>query len=161
VISCQQIRDRGCEVVRTKLVLAILFVLGLMRTQAQVVEVPPRADPPARPAVGLSKIRGYVADPTWARIPKAKLILQRKQGSVFQDVESLESDHQAGQFDFGKVSPGIYRLLIRAPGFCEPSVPVKLSAKGWSGLRIAVPVAISDDLSGHCEKELKLQRLEE
>jgi hypothetical protein len=111
----------------------------------------------ARPAVELGSIRGYVADAGWARIPKAKIVLQKKKRGAFLDVGSAESD-QSGAFDFGKRSPGTYRLVVDAHGFCGVVIPIKLSGEGWPGLKMALPVGVTDTPSGYCDKELKIER---
>jgi len=53
-----------------------------------------------RLTVAISHIRGYLADPTWARIPNAVITLQKKKAGVFVDVQSVESS-PTGEFDFG------------------------------------------------------------
>jgi hypothetical protein len=137
----------------------ILFALcAVARSHGQRVEVPIQARTTVRPTIELSHIRGYLADPTWARIPKARIVLQKKKGVVLGDVQSIGSN-QLGEFDFGKKPPGSYRLIVRTRGFCEITIPIKLSGNGWPGLRIALPLGATDTPSGYCDEQLKIERL--
>lgn len=139
----------------------ILFVLcATALTHGQRVEVPVRPQTSIRPIVAISHIRGYLADPILARIPNAAITLQKKKSGVFVDVQSVESG-PTGEFDFGKRSPGIYQLVASARGFCRISLPLRVSENGWPGLRIALPVSVSDTPSGYCDDRLKIERLEE
>jgi hypothetical protein len=136
----------------------IFLVLCAMRgAHGQRVEVPlqPR---PTLATVELSHIRGYLADSIWARIPMAKIILHKKKADAFFDVRSAESNER-GEFDLGEASSGLYRLIVSARGFCEVTIPIRVSGKGWPGLRMALPVGVSDAPSGYCEKNLKIERL--
>ena len=139
----------------------IFFVLcAAALTHGQRVEVPVQPQTSIRATVAISHIRGYLADPTWARIPNAVITLQKKEASVFVDVQSVDSS-PTGQFDFGKKSPGIYQLVTNVRGFCRITLPIRLSEEGWSGLRIALPVSVTDTPSGYCDDRLKIERLEE
>ena len=138
----------------------IVFVLcAATLTHGQRVEVPVRPQASIRPTVEISRIRGYLADPTWARIPNAVITLQKKKTGAFVDVQSVESG-PAGEFDFGKKSPGIYQLIASVRGFCRITLPIRVSGKGWPGLRIALPVGVTDTSSGYCDDRLKIERLD-
>jgi hypothetical protein len=139
----------------------ILFVLcAAALAHGQRVEVPVQPQISIRPTVAISHIRGYLADPIWARIPNAVITLQKKKAGVFVDVQSVESS-PTGEFDFGKKSPGIYQLVTNVRGFCRITLPIRISEKGWPGLRIALPVSVTDTPSGYCDDRLKIERLEE
>jgi hypothetical protein len=138
--------------------LIFLVLCPMTGAHGQRVEVPvqPR---PTLTTVELSHIRGYVADPIWARIPNAAITLQKKKAGVFVDVQSIESSSN-GEFDFGKKSSGIYQLVASVRGFCQITLPIRVSEKGWPGLRIALPASASDTPSGYCEDRLKIERIE-
>jgi len=137
----------------------ILFVLcALMEAYGQRVEVPVQSYTSTGPAIELASIRAMVADPTWARIAKAKVILQKRERDSFRDTAWLETD-QEGNFDFGKRSPGIYRLSVSARGFCEATILIKVSAKGQPGIKIALPIGVSDTPSGYCDKKLVIEQM--
>lgn len=139
----------------------IVFVLSAATlTHGQRVEVPVQPQTSTRPTVEISHIRGYLADPTWARIPNAVITLQRRKAGVFVDVQSVKSG-PAGEFDFGKEPPGVYQLVASVRGFCRITLPIRVSEKGWPALRIAVPVGVTDTPLGYCDDRLKIERLEE
>ena len=114
----------------------------------------------ARP-IDVQELRGVVADPNWAVIPKAQLTLQGKKDETYREIQSVQTDER-GRFDFGKQAPGAYRINIVAPaGFCRVVIEVKLSEKGWSGLRVAIPVAAYDAHPGNCGHALKIEQIQE
>ncbi len=136
----------------------ILFVLcGL--AYGQRVEVPVQSQTSIRWNVEITRIRGYLADPTGARIPDAVVTLQEKKAGAFVGVQSVASS-PSGEFDFGKKSLGIYQLVASAEGFCRITLPIRVSEKGWPGLRITLPVGVTDTPSGYCDEKLKIERLE-
>ncbi len=127
---------------------AILFVLyAAAVAHGQRIEVPAQPQTSISPAVEVSHIRGYVADPVAARIPNAVITLQKKKAGVFVHVQSIESS-PTGEFDFGKKFVGIYQLVASARGFCQIAFAIKVSERGWQGLRIALPIAVTDTSSG-------------
>src|SRR5208283_6248211 len=107
----------------------------------------------------VSHIRGCLADPIAARIPNAVITLQKKKAGVFVDVQSIESS-PTGEFDFGKKSLGIYQFVASARGFCQIAFPIRVLETGWQGLRIALPIAVTDTSSGGCHG-LKIERSKE
>jgi hypothetical protein len=137
-----------------------LVLCAVTLTHGQRVEVPVQPQTSIRPTVEIPHIRGYLADPTWARIPNAVITLQKKKAGAFIDVQSIDTG-PGGEFDFGKKRPGIYQLVATIRGFCPITLPIRISEKGWPGLRIALPVSGSDTPSGYCEDRLKIERLEE
>ena len=140
---------------------SILFVLcAVTLTHTQRVEVPVQPQTSIRPTVEVSHIRGYLADPIEGKIiPHAVIALQEKKAGVFVDVQSIESN-QRGEFDFGKESSGIYQLVASARGFCLIAFPIRVSKKGWPGLRVALPIRATGPSWGSC-RGLKVERLEE
>jgi len=121
--------------------------------------VPVQHQTPITPAVEVSHIRGCLADPIAARIPNAVITLQKKKAGVFVDVQSIESS-PTGEFDFGKKSLGIYQFVASARGFCQIAFPIRVLETGWQGLRIALPIAVTDTSSGGCHG-LKIERSKE
>jgi hypothetical protein len=101
------------QAVKTWLVFFMLFAVTVAHGQRS--EVPEQPQPSIRPAVGVSHIRGYLANPIAARIPNAVITLQKKKAGVLVDVQSIESS-STGEFDFGKKSLGVYQLVARARG---------------------------------------------
>jgi hypothetical protein len=90
-------------------------------------------------------------------IPKAHVTLQKPKGEGFQDIEMAVTDER-GRFEFAKTPHDTYRVLVVAPrGFCQVAIPVKLSGRGWDGLKLAVPIAATHT---SCDDRLKIEGLE-
>jgi hypothetical protein len=92
-------------------------------------------------------------------MPNAVITLKKKKAGAFVNVQSVESS-PAGEFDLGEKSPGIYQLVASVRGFCRITLPIRVSEKGWPGLRIGLPVGVTDTPSGYCDEKLKIERLE-
>ena len=139
----------------------VLFLcFAALSLHAQRVEVPIENQGATTAMVWLVTVRGIVADPTSAVMPNAALVLQKRKRDGFRDVQSIKSD-QTGRFDFGENSPGIYRLIASAPGFCRIYIPVEISRKGWASLKIVIPVGTTDTPTGYCPSKAKLEKLDE
>jgi hypothetical protein len=109
--------------------------------------------------IEVKSLRGVVADPIWAVIPKVQVTLQERSGEMFRDIRSVATDGE-GKFDFGRIAPGRYRLTFAGPrGFCRLTIPVLLSAKGWAGFKLALPIAASDTCPGYCEESSRFEEL--
>ena len=125
----------------------------------QRVEVPVLQQNATTSLVELARIRGVIVDAYLARIPNSNLLLQRKERNEFRDVKSVKSD-KIGGFEFEEALPGTYRLIASAPGFCEVTIPIRLSKSGWSGLKLTLPVGATDTPLGYCPSEARIEQLE-
>jgi hypothetical protein len=148
------------EGVKTIAPVVLFLCFAPLGTYAQRVEVPLDNPNATTATVELVAIRGIIADPTLAAMPSATLVLQKRKRAGFRDVQSVKSD-QMGRFDFGENSPGIYRLIASAPGFCRIGIPVEISRTGWAGLKIVLPVGATDTPSGYCPGKAKVEKLDE
>jgi hypothetical protein len=115
---------------------------------------------PERPAQSLLRVEGVFVDATIAVIPNVKLTLQKRRGQTFVDIDSLSTGAD-GKFDFGKRRPGLYRLAFAPPvGFCRMAIPIRLSNRGWNGIRVTVPVGATDTCPQYCEDRLRLDAVD-
>jgi hypothetical protein len=101
--------SRWCGVFHAKLVVLIFIVLAVL---------------PAAPAQTYrGSLQGTVQDSTGASVPSARVSLR---GVDFSFAREAASDVR-GTFRLDDIPPGVYRLLVQAPGFAEASAEVRVA----------------------------------
>jgi hypothetical protein len=76
-------------------------------------------------ALDFSTIEGNIHDPGKIAYPNASVLLFTEQGHTL--VASVKSDHN-GRFEFGKIKPGLYRVVAKLGSLCAANIPVKVSS---------------------------------
>ena len=76
-------------------------------------------------ALDFSTIEGHIHDPGKIPYPDASVLLFTEQGHTL--VASVKSDHN-GRFEFGKIKPGLYRVVAKVGNLCAANIPVKVSS---------------------------------
>ena len=140
--------------------LTIVALLSLVSVvaYAQIVGTCPPSS--VRAPVEVRHLRGLLVDPKLAVIPAARITLQKSSGNGFRDLQFIETD-RLGRFDFGRIEHGSYRLKFEPPqGLCRALVAVRVSGKGWRGIRMTVPVAATDTCPAYCDDRVKIEEIE-
>jgi hypothetical protein len=84
-----------------------------------------------------------VVDENLALVPKVKVILQTSDGKDFRDIGATETDPN-GRFGFEAQPFGNYRFVFAARGFSPSTILIRYSKAGFKGIRLTLPVAVSD-----------------
>ena len=138
-------------------IVALLFLVPVV-AYAQIVGTCPPSS--VRASVDVRHLRGLLVDPNLAVIPAARITLQKSSGNDFRDLKFIETD-QLGRFDFGRIEHGSYRLKFEPlQGLCRALVAVRVSGKGWRGIRMTVPVAATDTCPAYCDDRVKIEEIE-
>jgi Carboxypeptidase regulatory-like domain len=105
--------------------------------------------------VELKSLRGVITDRTGAVVGNTQVVLQQQSRDGNLDVASLQTNSN-GDFDFGEHTPGNYRILVVAKGFCHAAINISVSPQGWEGMKVALPVG-NYDPSGNCLGQLLIE----
>ena len=109
--------------------------------------------------IWVKSVDGVVTDATAAVIPKVQIVLRAKKGKTFVDIEEFQTD-SGGKFSSRAHETGEYRLVVAGPkGFCKLSLPVWISEKGWSGLKLTLPVGATDTCQAYCEERVRIEEM--
>src|SRR5579863_1094601 len=106
-------RSRFMESVSNRLLSKSIFALLV----ACVLWIPSFAQSPR------GSLRGAVQDPTGARIPKAKIVVQAADSSLEREAESEDR----GEFRVDDLPPGSYRITVSASGFAQAEAAVSIA----------------------------------
>ncbi len=106
-------RSRSIESVSNRLLSKLIFAL----LAAGVLWMPLLAQSPR------GSLRGAVQDPTGARIPKAKIVVQAADSSLQREAESEDR----GEFRVDDLPPGSYRITVSASGFAQAEAAVSIA----------------------------------
>ncbi len=80
-------------------------------------------------------LEGYVHDPGKIPYPNASVLMFSEQGHTL--VASVKSDHN-GRFEFGKIKPGLYRVVAKVGTLCAANIPVKVSSFALGHRRLQI-----------------------
>jgi len=86
-------------------------------------------------ALEFSTIEGFVHDPGKIPYPNASVLLFTEQEHSL--VASVKSDRN-GRFDFGKIKPGLYRVVAKVGNLCPANIPVKVSSFALGHRRLQI-----------------------
>ena len=130
----------------------LTLVLACARSSAQIIGACPEEAP--RKPVAVKRVRGIVMDTSWAVIPKLQVHLQREEQHAFRDYRASTTDSN-GRFDFGRIPERRYRLLTKGDkpyaGFCEQSLPIEVTKRGWTAFSMRLPPRATDSCPGQCQ----------
>jgi hypothetical protein len=87
-------------------------------------------------AKGARAISGAVLDPSGASVAGAKVILT---GAGGETINATTTD-SSGAFRFEKIGQGNYRILVRAAGFQESKVDLKVGTKAVAPVQISLAI---------------------
>jgi hypothetical protein len=110
-------------------------------------------NPGEQGAATTSKITGAVLDPSGAAIAGAEVILLTDKGAL---VGRTSTDNE-GSFRFEEITPGAYKLDVRAAGFRETQVEAKPSSRAVRPLRVVMPIAAKTEVVTVGESDTSLQ----
>lgn len=91
---------------------------------------------PARPQEAVNNMRGLVVDTVGAVIPAADVVVRAGN----EEVGKTRTDN-TGKFLFPEMSPGLYQLRLRSPGFHTTDIEIQVSRDGSNkALIITMPI---------------------
>src|SRR5882762_1227704 len=110
-------------------------------------------NPGEQGAATTRRITGTVLDPSGAAIAGAEVILLTDKGAP---VGRTSTDNE-GSFGFEEITPGAYKLDVRAAGFRETQVEAKPSSRAARPLRVVMPIAAKTEVVTVGESDTSLQ----
>ena len=126
-----------------RLLYTLVALLGLAASSALQAQAP---DPSAntRMAVddraGTHSITGVLLDPSGAAIAKAQVML----GTGTEAVARTQTD-AVGAFHFDNIAPGKYTVEFNAEGFRDARLPVTVTTKRFSPLRVVLQILVQTE----------------
>lgn len=91
-------------------------------------------------------LRGAVQDPSGARIPSAKIVVQSVDSSSSMKREAQSEDR--GEFRIDDLAPGNYRITVSASGFAEAQASVSIQVSSVREVTVTLrPVATSETVN--------------
>ena len=120
------------------MILRVLILLTVVLFQLTMSNA---QESPASSALAAHTILGTVLDPSGAVIANAKVTLTRTDGST---IAEFQTDNR-GSFDFDRLTPDSYSLIVRAAGFQEAKTDVSLGARGRTRVRVIMAIAAQQE----------------
>jgi hypothetical protein len=94
--------------------------------------------PPLRAQFGTATLSGTVTDPTGASVPSAQVTLE----GALERTERQTTTDTAGMYVIPAITPGTYRLVVKASGFVEQTLTnIVLTSGQGSTLNVALALA--------------------
>ena len=115
--------------------MSVLFAAISALSQEQLPEFGfPVANSKQKQPVEVQNVRGIVVDEVGAVIPKADIVLRRKEGEYSVEITRDPAD-SVGRFRL-ECTRGKYEVVIHKMGFKVEVVPASVSRKGGPGCKV-------------------------
>ena len=107
----------------------------------------PVANSKQKPPIEVQSVRGIVVDEVGAVIPKAEIVLRRKEGEHSVEITHDAAD-SAGRFRLS-APKGKYEVVIHKMGFKDEIVPLSVSRKGGPGFKVVMKAQAMAELNSN------------